>query len=238
MLKFEQQDFVFAESNDTWFEVIGVVSDVRNNAGFRNGEQNGKEKPVEPAFYVPHTIVMTPYMNFLVRTKGDAASAIHAAEQRVQSIDPEVAVTQTHPLTWFMETMIWGQQRFIAALFAVFSFLGLVLAATGLYSVVSYSVNQRNQEMGIRMAMGAQRTDIIKLVLRSVATTVGVGMIVGLVASVALNKVVSHWVQSSSRDPLTLLAVAIILVGIALLACLWPARRAANLDPMKALRTE
>ena len=238
MLKFEQQDFVFAEGNDTWFEIIGVVADARNNAGFRNGEENIKEKPVEPAFFVPHTIVMTPYMNFLVRTKGDAATAIHSAEQKVQSIDPEVAVTETHSLTWYMETMIWGQQRFIAALFAVFSFLGLVLAATGLYSVVSYSVNQRNQEMGIRMAMGAQRVDIIKLVLKSVAATVAVGMVVGLAASIAMNRIVSHWVQSSSRDPLTLLAVAIILVGIALLACLWPARRAASLDPMKALRTE
>lgn len=238
MLKFEQQDFVFAEGNDMWFEIIGVAADARNNAGFRNGEENIKEKPVEPAFYVPHTLVMTPYMNFLIRTKGDAATAIRSAEQKVQSIDPEVAVVNTHPLTWFMETMIWGQQRFIAALFAVFSFLGLVLAGTGLYSVVSYSVSQRNQEMGIRMAMGAQRMDIITLVLKSVAATVGVGMAVGLVASVALNRVVSHWVQSSSRDPLVLLAVAIVLVLIALLACLWPARRAANLDPMKALRTE
>jgi hypothetical protein len=238
MLKFEQQDFVFAEGNDTWFEIIGVAADVRNNAGFRNGEENIKEKPIEPAFYVPHTIVMTPYMNFIVRTKGDAGAAIHSAEQKVQSTDPEVAVIETHPLTWFMETMIWGQQRFIAALFAVFSFLGLVLAATGLYSVVSYSVNQRNQEIGIRMALGAQRMTIVELVLKSVATTVGVGIVLGLAISIALNRVVSHWVQSSSRDPLVLFAVAVLLALIALFACLWPARRAANLDPMKALRTE
>jgi ABC-type antimicrobial peptide transport system permease subunit len=88
------------------------------------------------------------------------------------------------------------------------------------------------------MAMGAQRMDIITLVLKSVAATVTIGMAAGLVASIALNKVVSHWVQSSSRDPLVLVAVAFVLVMIALLACLWPARRAANLDPMKALRTE
>ena len=88
------------------------------------------------------------------------------------------------------------------------------------------------------MAMGAQRTDIITLVLKSVAATVAAGMVVGLAASIALNRIVSHWVQSSSRDPLTLLVVAVLLVAIALLACFWPARRAANLDPMKALRTE
>src|SRR6516165_6261183 len=238
MLKFEQQDFVFAEGSDTWFEIIGVVADARNNAGFRNGEANGKALPIEPVFFVPHTMVLTPYMNFLVRTKGDAASAVNSAEQRVQALDPEIAVVDHHPLTWFMETMIWGQQRFIAGLFAAFSLLGLVLAATGLYSVVSYSVNQRNQEMGIRIAMGAQRSDIITLVLKSVAATVAIGMFVGLMASIALNRIVSHWVLSSSRDPLTLLAVAMILVAIALLACFWPARRAANLDPVKALRAE
>ncbi len=238
MLKFDQQDFVFGEDNEGWFEIIGVVADARNNAGFRNAEGNGKEQPIEPSFYVPHTVVLTPYMNFLVRTHGDAASAVRSAEQKIQALDPDIAVIDQHPLTWYMDTMIWGQQRFIAALFAIFSLLGLVLAATGLYSVVSYSVNQRNQEMGIRMALGAQRFDIIRLVLRSVAGTVGIGIVVGLVASIALNKIVSHWVQSSSRDPLTLVAVAVILVMIALLACIWPPRRAATLDPMKALRTE
>jgi hypothetical protein len=238
MLKFDQQDFVFAEGSDTWFEIIGVIADARNNAGFRTGEANGKQLPIEPAFFVPHTMVLTSYMSFLVRTKGDAASAINSAEKRVQALDPQIAVADHHPLTWYMDTLIWGQQRFIAALFAVFSLLGLVLAATGLYSVVSYSVSQRNQEMGIRMAMGARRADIITLVLKSVAATVAVGMIVGLAASIALNRIVSHWVQSSSRDPLTLLAVALLLAAIAVLACLWPARRAANLDPMKALRTE
>jgi predicted permease len=237
-LKVERPDFVLGQDNDGWFEIIGVVADARNTAGFRNGEANGKEQPIEPSFYVPHTVAMTPYMNFLVRTKGDVASAIHSAEQKVQALDPEIAVVNQHPLTWFMETMIWGQQRFIAALFGIFSLLGLVLAATGLYSVVSYSVSQRSQEMGIRMALGAQRFDIIRLVLRTVAATVGVGIVAGLGVSIGLNKIISHWVQSSSRDPLTLLAVAVILALIALLACLWPARRAATLDPVKALRTE
>ena len=238
MLKFEQPDFAFAENTDDWFEIIGVAADVRNNAGFRTGEANAKQLPVEPAFYVPNTVVLTPYLAFMVRTKGNADLALRAAEQKIQALDPEIAVINQHPLTWFMETMIWGQLRFIAALFGIFSLLGLVLAATGLYSVVSYSVNQRTQEVGIRMALGAQRLDIIRLVLKTVAATVGVGIVLGLGISIALNRIVSHWAQSSSRDPLTLLMMAMVLVMIALLACLWPARRAATLDPMKALRTE
>jgi predicted permease len=237
-LKFEQADFVFGDKSDDWFEIVGVVADARNNAGFRNGIDNAKASDVEPAFYVPHTVVLTPFVSLLIRTKGDANAAIRSVQQRLQSYDPELATVQTHPLTWFMETMIWGQQRFIAALFAVFSILGLVLAGTGLYSVVSYSVGQRRQEVGIRMALGAKRMDIVRLVLKSVAATVGVGIAIGLAASVALNKIVSHWVLSSSRDPLTLVAVALILVVIAVIACLWPARRAATLDPMKALHTE
>src|SRR5208283_1605546 len=131
------------------------------------------------------------YVSLLVRTKGNAETAIHSALLRLQSTDPEIAVSDHHPLTWYMETMIWGQQRFIAALFAIFSFLGLVLAATGLYSVVSYSVNQRQQEVGIRMALGAQRLDIVRLVLKSVAATVGVGIALGLVFSIGLNRIVS-----------------------------------------------
>jgi len=237
-LTFEQQDFTFAQGNDGWFEIIGVAADARNNGGFRNGQSNSKLQPVEPAFYVPHTVILAPYISLMVRTKGSADAAIRAAEQEIQALDPQIAVVDQHPLTWYMETMIWGQQRFIAALFGIFSLLGLVLAATGLYSVVSYSVNQRTQEVGIRMALGAQRYDIVRLVLNSVGATVGLGMVVGLAVSIGLNKIVSHWVESSSRDPLTLLVVALILALIALLACLWPARRAATLDPVKALRTE
>jgi len=237
-LKMERPDFVTADQNDDWFEIIGVVGDVRNNGLFRDSESNGKPAPIEPQFFVPHTVVMVPYASLLVRTKSNAEDAIHSALLRLQASDPQIAVSDHHPLTWYMETMIWGQQRFIASLFAIFSLLGLVLAATGLYSVVSYSVNQRNQEIGIRMALGAQRMNIVELVLKSVAATVGVGIVVGLAISIALNHLVAHWVQSSSRDPLTLLVVAVVLVLIALFACLWPAQRAANLDPMKALRTE
>src|SRR6516162_4248834 len=167
-LKMDRPDFVIAQGNEDWFEIIGVVADARNNGGFRQTETNSKDTPIEPAFYVPHTVVMVPYVSLMLRTKGDAETAIHSALQRLQATDSEIAVVIHHPLSWFLETMIWGQQRFIAFVFTAFSFLGLVLAATGLYSVVSYSVNQRIHEMGIRMALGAQRMDIVGSVLKSV----------------------------------------------------------------------
>lgn len=238
ILKINRPDFVIAQGNDDWLEIIGIVADARNNGGFRQSETNSKDAPIEPAFYAPCTVVMVPYVSLMVRTKSDAETAIHSALQRLQATDSEIAVVIHHPLSWFLETMIWGQQRFIAFVFTAFSFLGLVLAATGLYSVVSYSVNQRIHEMGIRMALGAQRMDIVGSVLKSVAATVGIGIVLGLAISIGLNRVVSHWVLSSSRDPLMLALIALILVVIALFACIWPARRAANLDPMKALRTE
>lgn len=237
-LKVDRPDLVTPEGNDDWFEIVGVVADARNNGGFRENQANGKDAPIEPAFFVPYTVVMVPYVSLMIRTHGNGEAAVRSALKSLQASDPEIAVIDQHPLTWYLETLIWGQQRFIAFLFTAFSLLGLVLAATGLYSVVSYSVNQRNQEMGIRMALGAQRTDIVELVLKSVASTVGVGIVVGLAFSIGLNRLVSHWVLSSSRDPVMLILVAVILVAIALFACILPARRAANLDPMKALRTE
>ncbi len=237
-LKVDRPMLLTADGNDGWFEIIGVVGDALNNGGFGDMGSNTSKSSVQPALFVPHTVVLPDGISLLVRTKGNQADAIRSVQQRLQALHPEVAVTQQHPLTWFLDTMFWGRERFIAGVFGIFSFLGLILAATGLYSVVSYSVNQRNQEVGIRMALGAQRFDIIRLVLQSVAATVGIGIALGTAVSIGLSKIVGHVVQSSSRDPLTLLVVIVILALISLFACIWPARRAATLDPMKALRTE
>ena len=134
--------------------------------------------------------------------------------------------------------MGWGRERFIATLFSLFALLALALAATGLYSVVSYAVNQRTQEVGIRMALGAQRASIIRLVLTSTAAMLGIGMTVGVALSIVLSRIVASWAGSSSRDPLTLLASALLLVAVAAIACVFPAWRAATIHPMEALRTE
>jgi ABC-type antimicrobial peptide transport system permease subunit len=143
-----------------------------------------------------------------------------------------------HTLAFWLEAREWGQGRFIAKLFSLFAILALALAATGLYSVVSFAVTQRTQEVGILMALGAPRVNILRLVITSTATMLGAGIAVGLVLSLALDHIVGAWAGGSPRDPLTLLWAASILILVAAIACIVPAWRAATLDPAVALRYE
>jgi putative ABC transport system permease protein len=147
-------------------------------------------------------------------------------------------VGRDHTLSWWLDTDGWGRERFIATLFGIFAVLALVLAATGLYSVVSFGVTQRTQELGIRMALGARPASVVKLVLGSTAAMLSVGVAVGLTLSVILNRVVTSWAGGSSRDPVTLILAASILFLVAGVACVLPAWRAASIDPMRALRLE
>jgi ABC-type antimicrobial peptide transport system permease subunit len=153
-------------------------------------------------------------------------------------VNSELVVGRDHTLTWWLDTDGWGRERFIATLFGLFAALALVLAATGLYSVVSFAVTQRTQELGIRMALGAQPASVVRLVLGSTAAMLGAGIAVGLTLSVILNRVVASWAGGSSRDPVTLIAAASILFFVAGIACVLPAWRAASIDPMRALRVE
>jgi ABC-type antimicrobial peptide transport system permease subunit len=149
-----------------------------------------------------------------------------------------MVVSDDHTLTWWLDTQGWGKERVIATLFSLFAVLALVLAGTGLYSVVSYAVTRRTQEVGIRMALGAPRTTIVHLVLSSTAAMVGAGVVIGLLASIALSRVVASWTGGNSRDAWTLSLSALILIAVSAIACILPAWHAATIDPMKALRTE
>jgi ABC-type antimicrobial peptide transport system permease subunit len=175
----------------------------------------------------------------LVRVTGDPDIVVRSIKERLRQSNPDIVVANnTHTLLWWLETDGWGRERFIATLFSLFAVLALGLAATGLYSVVSFAVTQRTQEVGIRMALGAPRTSIIRLVLASTGTMLGFGVAIGLALSIALNGLVASWVKGSPRDPMTLLASAIVLLLVAVGACVIPAWRAATIDPMRALRTE
>ena len=139
---------------------------------------------------------------------------------------------------WITRLEEYAQQRLVATLFGIFSVLALALAVVGLYSVVSYGVATRTNEFGIRMALGARAVDVFRIVLSSTALSVGSGVIAGVVLSIAFNKLATKWVTESSRDPLLLSGVTLLLAIAATLACLVPARRAAAVDPMQALRVE
>jgi predicted permease len=229
MLKVEQPSLLLAQAPDDWLEIVGVVGDAKND---------GVDHPIKPAVFLPYSFVLPTDESLLVRVTGDPDVVLRSIKQRLGQLNREMVVGNTHTLLWWLETRGWGQERFIATLFSLFAVLALGLAATGLYSVVSFAVTQRTQEVGIRMALGAPRTSIIRLVLASTGTMLGFGLALGLALSVALNKVIVSWANGSPRDPLTLLASAMLLLLVAIAACIVPAWRAATIDPMRALRTE
>ena len=213
-----------------WLQIIGVVSDVRDD-GLRN--------PVKPAIYVPYTLEMRMFTQILVRTSVPPLSLLHDIRQRLVQLDREQQVMRVRDLdAWITGLPEYSQQRFMATLFGIFSVLALVLAAVGLYSVVSYGVATRTNEFGIRLALGAKASDVFRLVLASTGLNLGAGVLAGILLSVAFDKLATKWVQESSRNPLILAIVSAVLIAAALAACLVPARRAASTDPLEALRYE
>jgi putative ABC transport system permease protein len=229
MLKAEFPGLLLAPAPDDWLEIIGVVADARDD---------GFDRPIKPAVFLPHSIVLTPDVSLLGRARSDPDAAGQTVRLRLRELNPEFVVNQYHTLGYWLETREWGQGRFIAKLFSLFAILALALSATGLYSVVSFAVTQRTQEVGIRMALGAPRANILRLVISSTAAMLAAGITVGLVLSLALDHIVRSWAGGSPRDPLTLLLAASVLLLVATIACMVPAWRAATVDPSVALRYE
>jgi len=229
MLKVERPDLLLTQAPDDWLEIIGVVGDVRND---------GLDHPTKPAVFLPYSFVLTPDEFLLVRSAGDPEVAIESVKRRLRELNPDMVVGNARTLLWALETQGWGQGRFIATLFSLFAVLALALSSTGLYSVVAFAVTQRTQEVGIRMALGAPRANILRLVISSTALMLAAGVVAGLVLSVALGGVVGSWAGGTPRDPLTLMGAALILAIVSVAACIGPAWRAASVDPMVALRYE
>ncbi|HEX6494593.1 MAG TPA: ABC transporter permease [Acidobacteriaceae bacterium] len=220
-----------APGSDGWLQIIGVVGDSLNA---------GLEKPVSPAVYAPYTLLMVPFTQILVRSQGDPLALLRGIRRQIASVDPEQqTIGDIRDLEgWIQREPEYARSRLISMLFGGFSGLALVLAAVGLYSVVSYSVAQRTGEFGIRMALGAQRRHVLRIVALSVATSVGIGVAAGLALSFGLNRLIARWVENGAHNPVTVMAASLLLIAVAGLACLIPARRALAVDPMTALRCD
>jgi putative ABC transport system permease protein len=211
------------------WEIVGVIGDVRHS---------NLTKAPNPELYLPYQQNSWSWGNFFVRTTNDPAALTRSFTEVVRSGDKTVPVTNVRGLTQAISDTV-AQERFYTLLFALFGVTGLALTLTGIYGVISYTVSQQIQEIGIRMALGAQSRDVLKLVVGQglVLTLIGVGL--GLLGALGLTRLMQTLLYSvSATDPLTFAGVSTALIAVALAACYLPARRATKVDPLVALRTE
>jgi putative ABC transport system permease protein len=217
-----------------WFTIVGVVDDVKNG---------GIDKPAGTELYFSITqLAGTQFAlrnGFLtVKTKGDPMSIVGAIRSEVRSLDPSLPIANVRSMDNIMATS-QSRPRFLTLLLSVFSATAMILAAVGLYGVISYSVAQRTNEFGIRVALGAKPHQVLVGVLRQGVLMAIIGVIFGVAAAAALTKFLRELLfEMNSRDPLTFAAMALLLFGVTIFACYWPARRATKVDPMAALRYE
>jgi putative ABC transport system permease protein len=216
-------------SEDAWMTVIGVVGDAK---------QQSLDAEPRPQIYAPHAQVGVEEMALLVRTGTDPASIVPAVRDAVSAVDPAVPVSEVRQMTQVRSASI-STERFRTLLLAAFGVLALALAAIGIYGVISYGVVQRSREIGIRMALGARRPEILRLVVGDGMLMVGIGIGLGLLAAAGLARFLESLLYAvRPGDPATFVAIAVLIAAVALAACILPARRAMRVDPAGTLRTE
>jgi putative ABC transport system permease protein len=220
-----------APGADGWILIIGVIEDKLND---------GLSKPIVPEAFVPYTMVTPMYTQLLVRTPGSPFALLHTVRMTINSIDrDQQTIGDVRDLEqWISRMPEFARGRLVSWLFGAFAVLALALASVGLYSVVSYIAVQRTGEFGIRIALGATRAHVLRIVFSSTVVSVGGGILAGIALTLALNKVMAAWAAESSRDPFMLLAATGVLSLVATVACAVPAWRASGIDPMKAIRYE
>ena len=214
-----------------WIQIVGVAGNVKHF---------GLDLPEAPALYSPYTQISPwkRWMTLVARTQSDPAAMAPAVKQQVWKVDPQLPVSRVLTMNEVAASS-FAARSFNMLLLAIFAGLALVLAAIGIYGVMSYAVTQRTQEIGIRMALGARTPDVLGLILRSGMTMTMIGVVIGLAGAVALTRVMSTLLFGvTPTDKLTYAVVAAVLIFVALLACYLPARRATKVDPMEALRYE
>jgi len=212
------------------FEIIGVVADSKNQ---------GLQDPTLPEMWIPYTVTGSAFRGILVRTTNDPMSLLHSVQHEIWATDSNAAATLTGTLEGFISQFSYAGPRFGFLLMSIFASVGLVLVTIGVYSVLAYTTSCRTQEIGIRMALGANTSNVLAMVLRMGLKLIVIGVALGLIVSVALGRVLATQLWGvSAYDPVTLVAVPVLLLLTGLVACWLPARRAASVDPLVALRYE
>jgi predicted permease len=222
------------DSSAAWARVVGVVGDVR---------EQGLREPVQPWAYLPLVEGDWGYPNLdriylMIRGSGTAPLSVASVRRIVTRLNPSVPVTTVHTMDEVMSRAV-AQTTFTMVLLGIAAGVALFLGAIGLFGVISYVVSQRTREIGVRVALGARRDDIRHLVFRQGAGVAVAGVLIGMVAAFGLSRLLGAVLfQVSTTDPLTFLGAPVILGGVAALATWLPARRAAKVDPLEALRSE
>jgi putative ABC transport system permease protein len=217
-----------------WREIVAVVADVRNY---------GVDADVKPEVYVPFLQSAPDYlsgvasaMTVVVRSAMDPAALTTALREQVQALDKNQPVSEIRTMEWYLADSM-AQRRFNMLLLGAFAGLALVLAAVGIYGVIAYTVEQRTHEMGIRIALGARGSDILRLVFANSMVTTVAGIVIGLVAAFALTRLLQSLLyQVTATDPFVFATIPILLLLVAIVATYIPARRAMKVDPITALR--
>jgi predicted permease len=221
--------FQIGGPDSPFYELVGVVADVRGTA---------LNKAASLTVYIPYWQQDNRTMSLAIRTAADPVAISSAVRAEIRKLDPELPIPQFRTMRDIVSASV-AERRFQLDMVMAFAIIGLILASLGIYGVVSYSVEQRRGEMGIRIALGASAADLRSLVLRQGLAPVFWGLAAGLAVAIGAGQILrSMLFEASLADPLTLSAVASVLVGVAALACWLPARRAMKSDPLNALRYE
>jgi hypothetical protein len=223
---------MLTETNGSpYIMIVGVVGNTRND--------DLRREP-QPALLLPYTVLAPSQRTLAVRTQGDPKLLMNTLRAHVREMDKEQPISGSTTFQDILDART-AQPRFIMVLFSLFAALGLALAMAGIYSVLSYLVSRRTREIGVRIALGAQRVDVLRLILRTGGKLAGMGIVCGILASWGAARVLGSQLelfQVKSTDPISFLGVVVSLSAVAFTACLLPARRAARVDPMEALRCE
>jgi putative ABC transport system permease protein len=213
---------------DPVFEIVGVISDAKNQ---------GIQDPPMPEAFLPYTVTGAFERGILVRTATAPEGLLNQVRREIWAVDRSIAVTMTGTLTGYLTQFSYAEPRFSLVLLGVFAALGLLLVAIGVYSVIAYTVSCQTYEIGIRMALGARRGNVLGLVVWMGLRLLLIGLTIGLLASIAATRLLASQLWDiSPRDPITLIGAVGVMTLAGLAACYVPARRATRVDPMVALR--